>query len=97
MRIAVPLVLASLGLLLSGCGPTIAPEGAAQSVTDLVSDKTGFTPKDVSCPDGVKAETGAEFQCTFVGPDGDYVAEVRVTKVEGENVEFYIRSKLKDA
>ncbi|MCF6386123.1 DUF4333 domain-containing protein [Mycobacterium sp. MBM] len=97
MRIAVLIVLASLGLAVSGCGSTIKPEGAAQSVTDLVSKQTGFTPKDVSCPDGVKAEVGSEFECTFTGPDGDYVAEVRVNKVEGENVEFYIRSKLKDS
>jgi hypothetical protein len=66
-------------------------------VTDLVSKETGFTPKDVTCPDGVKAEAGTEFECTFTGPDGDYVAKVKVTKVEGENVEFYIQSKLKDS
>ncbi len=97
MRIAVSIVIAALALVVSGCGSTIKPEGAAQSVTDLVSKETGFTPKDVACPDGVKAEAGTEFECTFTGPDGDYVAEVRVTKVEGENVEFYIRSKLKDS
>ncbi|MBJ7466749.1 MAG: DUF4333 domain-containing protein [Mycolicibacterium sp.] len=97
MRRAFMIVLASLALIVTGCGSTIKPEGAAQSVTDLVSKETGFTPTDVACPDGVKAEAGTEFECTFTGPDGDYVAAVKVTKVEGENVEFYIQSKLKDS
>ena len=37
------------------------------------------------------------FVQSFTGPDGDYVANVKVTEVEGENVEFYIQSKLKDS
>lgn len=81
-------------MVLAGCGSTIKPDGAAQSVTDLVSKETGFTPTDVACPDGVKAEAGVEFECTFTGPDGNYIADVRVTKVEGDDVEFYIQSKL---
>ncbi|WP_234904342.1 DUF4333 domain-containing protein [Mycolicibacterium frederiksbergense] len=97
MRTAFAVIGAAVAMLLVGCGSTIKPEGAAQSVTDLVSKETGFTPTDVACPDGVKAEAGTEFECTFTGPDGDYVAGVKVTKVEGENVEFYIQSKLKDS
>lgn len=94
MRRAFLIVLASLAVAVTGCGATITPDGAAQSVTDLVSKETGFTPTDVACPDGVKAEAGQEFECTFTGPDGNYIATVKVTKVEGENVEFYIQSKL---
>ncbi|MDZ7883869.1 MAG: DUF4333 domain-containing protein [Mycobacterium sp.] len=97
MRTAFAVIGTAVAMLLVGCGSTIKPEGAAQSVTDLVSKETGFTPTDVACPDGVKAEAGTEFECTFTGPDGDYVANVKVTKVEGENVEFYIQSKLKDS
>lgn len=94
MRTAFLIVLASLAVVVTGCGSTIKPEGAAQSVTDLVSQETGFTPTDVTCPDGVKAEAGAEFDCKFTGPDGNYTAHVRVTKVDGDDVEFYIQSKL---
>ncbi|MEX7472518.1 DUF4333 domain-containing protein, partial [Mycobacterium adipatum] len=85
MRIAVSIVLAALALVVSGCGSTIKPEGAAQSVTDLVSKETGFTPKDVACPDGVKAEAGTEFECTFTGPDGDLHPPVGGPKGAGEN------------
>lgn len=93
MRTAFVIVSASLALVLAGCGATIKPEGAAKSVTDMVSKETGFTPTDVTCPSGVKAEVGTEFECKFTGPDGNYVAEVKVTKVDGDDVEFYIQSK----
>lgn len=94
MRIALVVLFASLAMVLSGCGSTIRPEGAAQSVVDLVSEQTGFKPEDVKCPSGVDAEVGKEFECHFTGPEGtDYVAHMKVTKVEGDNVEFYIKTE----
>jgi Domain of unknown function (DUF4333) len=96
MRRTLLVVIAVLGVLVSGCGSTIKPEGAAQSVVDVVSRETGFKPDDVTCPSGVDAEVGVEFDCHFTGPDGDYTAHMKVTKVEGENVEFYIESKRRD-
>jgi len=93
MRTAMVVLVASLAMVLTGCGSTIRPEGAAGSVTDLVSKQTGFKPKDVKCPSGVDAEVGKEFECHFTGPRGkDYTAHLRVTKVEGNNVEFYIKT-----
>jgi hypothetical protein len=86
-------IVSSLALLIAGCGSTLIPEKTAQSVTDFVKENTGFTPKDTKCPDGVDAKVGTEFECSFTGPDGDYTAYVKVTKVEGENVEFYIQTK----
>ena len=90
------LVLAFLSaLFVSGCGSKIDPDGAAKSVVDVVSKQTKFKPKDVSCPSGVDAEVGTEFDCTFIGPEGkEYTAHMKVTKVEGESVEFYVESKL---
>ena len=89
------LVLAVLSaFFLSGCGSKINPEGAAKSVVDVVSSQTKFKPKDVTCPSGVDAEVGTEFDCTFTGPEGkEYTAHMKVTKVEGDNVEFYVESK----
>lgn len=93
MRPAVIVLLASLGLAVAGCGSTIKPEAAAQSVVDLVSEQTGFTPTDVKCPEDVEAKEGAKFECTFTGPEGvPYTANMRVTKVQGEDVEFYIET-----
>ncbi|KUH99301.1 DUF4333 domain-containing protein [Mycobacterium sp. IS-3022] len=93
MRHALLVVLVSLGVVLAGCSSTIKPEGAAKSVVDLVSEQTGFKPTDVKCPEGVEAEEGTKFECTFTGPEGkEYTANMRVTKVEGDDVEFYIET-----
>lgn len=94
MRRALRVLAAVLAVFASGCGSTIKPEGAAKSVVDVVSRQTGFKPKDVSCPSDVKAELGVEFDCTFTGPEGaPYTAHMKVTKVDGDDVEFYIQSR----
>jgi hypothetical protein len=93
MRATFVVLVASLAVFLAGCGSTIKPEGAAGSVTDLVNKQTGFKPNDVKCPSGVDAEVGKEFECHFTGPEGkEYTAQMKVTKVEGDDVEFYIKT-----
>src|ERR1700734_3739740 len=74
------------GLELPGCGQTVKPDGAAKSVFDVVSRQTGFKPNDVHCPSGVKAKVGGQFDCGFTGPEGPYVAHMRITKVAGDDV-----------
>ena len=94
MRTALLVTSTALAVLIAGCGSTIRPEGAAKSVTDLVKEQTDFVPKDVKCPDGVEAEEGTKFECTFTGPEGtEYTADLRVTKVEGDDVQFYIETE----
>ena len=45
-------------------------------------------------PGRCRREGGTEFECKFTGPEGDdYTADMKVTKVEGENVEFYIETR----
>ncbi len=81
---------------LTACSPksTVRPEGAAQSVVDVVSSQTGFHPTDVHCPSGVEAKVGQEFDCHFTGPEGKpYTAHMRITKVDGERVDFDVRSR----
>jgi hypothetical protein len=81
-------------LFVTGCGSRINPDGAAKSVVDVVSKQTKFKPTDVTCPSGVDAEVGVEFDCKFTGPEGvEYTAHMKVTKVEGDDVEFYVESK----
>jgi hypothetical protein len=100
VRIGTGLLLGLMAVHLTGCvvstkaKPTIRPEGAAQSVVDLVSSQTKFRPSDVKCPSGVDATVGGEFQCHFTGPEGvDYTAYMRITKVEGESVDFDIKTR----
>ncbi|MDR3659407.1 MAG: DUF4333 domain-containing protein [Mycobacterium sp.] len=89
-RIGVTIVIGFLMMQLTGCSSTIKPDGAAQSVTDMVSSKTSFHPTDVTCPSGVDAKVGGEFDCHFTGPDGPYTAHLKITSVDGEKVGFDI-------
>ena len=94
VRIGAALFACLTALGLAACGATIRPDGAAKSVVDVVSSQTGFQPKDVSCPSGVDAKVGQEFDCHFTGPEGKpYTAHMRITKVNGEDVEFDVRTR----
>jgi hypothetical protein len=87
-------ILGVVAVQLTGCSSTIEPGGAAESVAEVVSEETGFEPTDVTCPSGVEAAAGEEFECRFTGPDGSYVAHVSVTRVDGEDAEFFIETEV---
>ena len=79
MRRALLVLPVLLAVGISGCGATIKPDGAAKSVVDVVSKQTKFKPTD---------------DCTFTGPEGKpYTAHMKVTKVDGDDVYFEIRSR----
>jgi uncharacterized protein DUF4333 len=87
------LLIAAAGLVL-GCGEkTVKADGAAKSVTDVVSRQTKFTPTDVKCPSGVEAKVGQTFDCTFTGPEGPYTAHLEITKVDGNDLLFKIQTR----
>ena len=71
----------------------VIPEAAAQTVVDVVSDNTAFTPTDVTCPSGVQAKVGQQFECQFTGPEGPYTAYLQITKVDGTYVEYAITTR----
>jgi hypothetical protein len=86
-----PLAVTCLAVLLSGCGAsTIRPHASEQTIADFVFKKTSFRPTDVRCPSGIPAKVGSTFDCHFTGPDGPYVAHVRLTSVHGESAIDYI-------
>jgi Domain of unknown function (DUF4333) len=93
-RLGAALLIGAVALQVAGCSKsTIKPDGAAKSVTDMVSEQTGFKPTDVSCPSGVEAKVGVEFECHFSGPEGPYTAHMKITKVNGEDVVFDIKTQ----
>lgn len=94
IRVGAGLFVGAAALSLTACSATIKPEGAAQSIVDLVSEQTKFKPTDVSCPNDVKADVGVEFNCTFTGPENTpYTAHMKILKVEGEQVVFDINTE----
>lgn len=94
IRLGAGLFIVVAAMSLAACGATIKPEGAAQSIVDLVSKQTKFKPTDVTCPDDVKADVGVEFECTFTGPENTpYTAHMKILKVEGEQVVFDINTE----
>lgn len=93
MRSAVLVIAGALTVPLIGCASTINPEDAAESVANIVSQQAKFTPTDITCPSGVPAQAGVEFDCAFTGPEGkEYTAHVRVTEVRDGEAEFYVVS-----
>jgi hypothetical protein len=72
---------------------TVDAGSAEKAVVDTQSEHTGFTPTDVKCPSGVEAKVGVTFNCHFSTPDGPYTAYLKVTKVDGERVEFIITTQ----
>jgi hypothetical protein len=66
----------------------IDPDKTARFITSHVSERTGYTPTDVKCPDGVELKVGATLDCHFTGPDGSYTVHMNVTKVMGDDAEF---------
>ncbi|MDT5177670.1 MAG: hypothetical protein QOJ95_1868 [Mycobacterium sp.] len=94
VRLGAALFVGVAVLGLGGCGKVIDADSAQKSVTDFVSQNTEFTPNDVKCPSGTDAKVGVEFDCTFTGPDGDYLAHLKITKVDGSAVLYDIETKL---
>jgi Domain of unknown function (DUF4333) len=92
MRAAPIAVLAAV--LLAGCGTSQLKQNATeQTIVRFVVRHTGFRPTDVTCPTGVEAVVATTFDCNFTGPDGLYVAHMRVNSVQGTRVIFEIRTR----
>jgi hypothetical protein len=86
--LAVPL----LALGLAGCGAgTLEASTIEESVADALEEQVGTRP-DISCPDDIPAEEGAETECTLTAGDdpAEYPVSVRVTSVEGDTANFDI-------
>ncbi|HWF26939.1 MAG TPA: DUF4333 domain-containing protein [Mycobacterium sp.] len=95
VRVVTGILVGLVVLQPTGCSSKAAvkPDGAAQSVVDVVSRQTGFHPSDVHCPSGVEAKVGGQFDRHFTGSEGKaYVANMSITKVDGERVEFQVNT-----
>jgi hypothetical protein len=76
---------------LAACGESVILQHPSErTVTQFVLQHTGFRPTDMKCPSGVVAKVGATFDCHFTGPDGKYVAHVRIASLHGSSATDYI-------
>jgi Domain of unknown function (DUF4333) len=83
---AAPLLLAGL----AGCGSgTLAAEETAEKAEDALEEQIGTRP-EISCPDDLEAEVGAESRCILTAGDDptEYGVTITVTSVEGDTVNF---------
>jgi hypothetical protein len=89
LLVAPPLLL--LGLAACGAG-SLAADDVASSAEDALEEQFGVRP-DISCPEGLEAEVGAEARCTLTsGEDpAEYGVTVTVSSVEGETANFDVQ------
>jgi hypothetical protein len=93
LRLLAATPLLSLGLAACGLGfgspDSLTADHVANGAADALEAKVGARP-DVSCPEDLAAEVGAETRCTLsVSGDAEkYGVTVRVTSVEGDTAEF---------
>lgn len=87
-------IAAPLALALAACGQSvILAKPTAATVARAIFTRTGFRPRDVTCPSGVDAKVGGTLQCHFTGPDGKYTAYLTIESVKGTRVEYRINSR----
>jgi hypothetical protein len=90
VRFARVVALSALVLLAAGCTRVLDKGGLeAQLAADLQASGPALT---VRCPDGVKAQVGATFQCTATDPDGSSFT-ITVTQTDDQgNVTWALTS-----
>ena len=75
------------------CGSTVLPaDEVAAGAEDALEEEAGSRP-EVSCPEDVEAEVGAETRCllTAEGLEGEYGVTVTVTSVEDGEAQFEVQ------
>lgn len=91
-----PLVLVTAaGFALAGCGmlgPSAVPADEVETqISDKLTEMVGQTPEEISCPEDLPAEEGAEMTCEISDSGESIDVTVTVTSVEDDNVNFDIQ------
>jgi len=84
--VAVPV----LGLALTACGSdALAARDVAAKAADALEKQVGVRP-DITCPDDLPAEVGAQTRCTFTAGDDptEYRVRITITSVDAKAVRF---------
>lgn len=80
----------ALVLTAAGCSSVDAvPQGDIEErISSDLEEQVGQTPDDVSCPDDLEAEEGAEMECTLTAGEDELGVTVTVDEVDGEEVNY---------
>ena len=79
-----------LALALVGCGGgTLTASTIEEGAEDALEQQVGIRP-DITCPEDIPAEVGAETECTLTagGDPTEYPVTVRVNSVDGDTAGF---------
>lgn len=68
--------------------PTVDHADAEKFITDQVAQQTGDTLTDVSCPSGVEAKVGVQFDCHFTDAGGSYTVHMKIQKIEDQGITY---------
>jgi hypothetical protein len=78
-----------LGSTACSSGPAmVSKDDIAKQITSKMTDADGNKPDSVSCPDGLKAQVGAQLNCGMKVKGHDYNVNVTATSVNGSDVKF---------
>lgn len=82
-RLARVLVLVCIAAAATGCSKTLKIDDLETEIASQIDTQLGTEGNTVSCPDDVKAESGATFECTATLSTGD-AATVEVKQTDGD-------------
>ena len=90
-----PLALATAATFaLAGCGMlgggSVSAEDVETQITEQLTEMVGQEPEDVSCPEDLPAEEGAEMTCVLSAGGETIDVAVTVSSVEDGQVSFDI-------
>lgn len=67
---------------------TVSRDVVAQQISAKMTDTAGNKPDSVSCPEDLKAQIGAQLNCTMKVKGQDYNVNVTATSINGDKVDF---------
>ena len=80
---------ALFGVAACSSGPSmVSKDDIAKQITDKMTDAAGNKPDSVTCPDGLKAQVGAQLNCAMKIKGEDFNVNVTATSVNGSDVKF---------
>ena len=89
-RFTLALGAAALSLTLglaTGCTSSVDAGELENQVSSKLEEQVGQAPDSVDCPNDLDAEVDAETRCTLTAGDQTYGVAVKVTEVDGSDVQ----------